>query len=122
MTRECKTYKPTNIRYHRNCLNYILEFILLFLLGLILKYYTLQTNGIAIFQAFEASKLVLLSPNRVDWCNPSIFVEIVQLFPQPMRLHHFTDLLFKTEMWFWSRPFSFPQRFNLLKYYRINRV
>ena len=54
-------------------------------------------NGIAIFQAHQASKLVLFGPNWIYCCYLSIFVEIVQIFSQPMRLDHFTDFFYSTQ-------------------------
>jgi hypothetical protein len=54
------------------------------LLG-ILKYYTLQMEGIAIYQAPIASKLVLFSPIRAGLFYLPVFVEIVQSdFSQPV--------------------------------------
>ena len=70
----------------------------IFSLGSIRKYNTLQMNGIAIFQAYQAFKLILLSPNWINWSYLSIFVEIVQIFSQPMRPDHFSDFLSNTEM------------------------
>ena len=65
-------------------------------------------NVSGLFQAYQAFKLVLLSLNWINWIYLSIFVEIVQMFSQPMRPDHFSDFFFlsNTEMNFGAPIFS----------------